>query len=430
VKVHFLFLATLGGLAVAAGYPPPAIAQAIGPDFRVNSHTTQEQAKPALASTADAGFVVVWQSYGQDSSTPPSRGVFGQRYDSRGLASGLEFPVNTYTLRDQNLPSAACAASGYCAVAWHSSLQDGSDEGIFGQRYDPNGLPAGPEFRVNSYTLRSQNSPSVAAAADGRFVAAWASYGQDGDRLGVFGQRYDSSGLPTGPEFRANSYTTGDQRPGITVGSSVVSVAADGRFVVVWESARQDDGAFFGVFGQRYDSNGLPTGPEFRVNSYTPWGQYAPAVSSVGDGRLVVVWESRYQDGSGYGIFGQRYDANGLPTGPEFRVNSHTTGSQRDAAVASDSDGRFVVVWESFQGASSAFDVLGQRYDPSGAPLGSEFRVNGYATGDQRHPAVAAAPDGRFVVAWESPRDGSGSGIFGRRFHMDIIFADSWEEST
>jgi hypothetical protein len=44
-------------------------------------------------------------------------------------------------------------------------------------------------------------------------------------------------------------------------------------------------------------------------------------VAAATDGRLVVVWGSRGQDGSSYGVFGQRFGddvifADGLDSGP------------------------------------------------------------------------------------------------------------------
>ena len=54
----------------------------------------------------------------------------------------------------------------------------------------PQGSPLGPEFRVNSYTTNTQNYPSVAAVPSGGFVVVWQSAYQDGSNYGVFGQRY------------------------------------------------------------------------------------------------------------------------------------------------------------------------------------------------------------------------------------------------
>jgi hypothetical protein len=75
----------------------------------------------------------------------------------------------------------------------------------------PQGNPLGPEFRVNTFIIGSQQSASVATDGSGNFVVVWKSQYQDGSFDGVFGQRYASSGTPLGPEFRVNTYTTGGQ---------------------------------------------------------------------------------------------------------------------------------------------------------------------------------------------------------------------------
>src|SRR3982750_3870655 len=88
-----------------------------------------------------------------------------------------------------------------------------------------------------------------------------------------------------------------------------------------------------------------PAGPQFEVNTYTTSLQYGASVAADGSGNFIVVWVSQGgHDGDGQGIFAQRYDASGKPRGSEFQVNSYTTGDQMYPAVASDSNGNFVVV--------------------------------------------------------------------------------------
>jgi hypothetical protein len=207
-----------------------------------------------------------------------------------------------------------------------------------------------------------------------------------------------------------------------------VALAADGRFVVTWQSQGQD-GSGYGVFGQRYDANGAPAGPEFRVNAFTTGQQFLPSVAGAADGRFVVTWDSPQDIGPSYGVVGQRYDSNGAPAGPEFRVNSYTTANQRGSAVAMAPDGRFVVTWQSRYQDGSNYGVFGQRYDANGAPVGAEFRVNSYTTGYQVGPSPAVAANGRFVVTWGRTGQGDDWGVFGRRFDLDVIFADSFQGS-
>jgi hypothetical protein len=401
-------LGILGALALA-GLPAPAGAQAVGPEFQVNAYTTSDQRTTAVAADSSGNFVVVWQSDGQDGSLD---GIFGQRYDSTGEAQGAEFRVNSYTTGNQRLPSVASDASGNFVVVWQSDGQDGSQEGIFGQRYDSGGVAQGDEFRVNSYTTRQQGSPSVASDASGNFVVVWeGGYRQDGSLFGIFGQRYDSGGVAQGDEFLVNSYTTGRQND--------PSVASDGsgNFVVVWSSYDQD-GSQEGVFGQRYDSGGVAQGVEFRVNSYTTLFQQHPSVAADADGNFVVAWYSHSAlDGSFGGVLGQRYDSTGVAQGDEFQINSYTTNGQLLPSVAFDADGNFVVVWQSSGQDGSADAIFGRRYDSGGVAQGDEFQVNSFTTGDQGYPSVVATGTNQFVVAWGSDgQDGSGFGVFGQRY--------------
>ena len=394
-----------------AGLPAPAGAQAVGSEFQINTYTGSHQMPFRYGGHlvgADAGgnFVVVWISRDQDGD---HYGVFGQRFDSMANALGSEFRVNSWTTGPQRGPSVAMAAGGDFVVAWHSPYQDGAIEGIFSQRYDSSGTTLGDEFRVNAYTPSAQRFPSIASDPSGNFVVVWSSSLQDGSDYGVFGRRFDNGGERLGREFLVNTNTTGFQ------GFPSIASDASGNFVVVWTS--RQDGSMYGIFGQRYDSGGIARGSEFRVNSYTTGRQLYPSIAADAGGGFVVVWNSLGQDGSNYGVFGQRYDDAGTPQGGEFRVNSYTRGSQSSPNVASDADGNFTVVWSSSGQDGSGSGIFGQRYDESGAALGSEFRVNTYTTNYQRRPSISATGIEQFVVAWSSyGQDGSGEGVFGQRF--------------
>jgi len=398
----------------------PAAAQLLGPEFQVNSYTTSYQEAPAVAAHGSGNFVVVWGSDGPDGS---SYGVFGQRFNPTGSPVGGEFQVNTYTTSHQNFPAVAAGSSGSFVVVWHSYGQDGSNLGVFGQRFNSVGAPVGSEFQANSYTTSYQWFPKVAADGSGNFVVVWWSSDQDGSSYGVFGQRFNSTGSPVGSEFRVNSYTTSSQ-----VAPAVATEGA-GNFVVVWTS-RYQDGQGDGVFGQRFDSAGNPVGSEFQVNSFTTGRQGSPAVAVDGSGNFVVAWESYLQDGSDPGVFGQRFDSAGVPVGPEFQVNSYTTSGQRSPALAADGSGNFVVVWDSIGQDGSHEGVFGQRFNSAGSPVGSEFQINSYTTSYQQIPVIAADGSGNFVVVWESyGQIGSNDmDVFGQRLNSaNAIFRDGFD---
>jgi hypothetical protein len=324
-----------------------------GGEFQVNSYTTNWQMRPAVTSDASGNFVVVW--VGQRGGAR-DYDVFGRCFDALGAAQGAEFQVNSYTTGYHYFPAVAMTTNGF-AVVWTSDGQDGSGYGIFGQRFDASANPQGGEFRVNSYTTGSQILPALAADGDDNFVVLWDGFGPEDVSGGVFGRRFDASGTAVGGEFRVNSYTTGVQF------GPRMHMTSSGAFVVVWVS-RHQDGHAHGVFGQRYDNSGLPRGGEFRVNSYTTDYQFGASAATGSNGDFLVVWTSATQDGSLGGMFGQRYDGSGARVGVEFQVNSYTTAYQYFAGVSALAAGQFVVTWQSNGQDGSGYGVFAQRFAP------------------------------------------------------------------
>jgi len=196
---------------------------------------------------------------------------------------------------------------------------------------------------------------------------------------------------------------------GYTTGNQLLASVAAGpgaSFVVAWSSPQ--DGSGNGLFAQRFAGTGAPLGPEFQVNSYTTASQVYPAAAADASGNFVIVWENA---GGTFGVFGQRFAVTGLPLGSEFRVNTFTPGQQRRPSVASDPGGDFVVAWESY-----VVSLQGQRFAASGAPAGPEFTVTTYPMTFPVHPSVGADASGNFVVTWTEVYLGD---VQGRRFAAD-----------
>ncbi len=160
----------------------------------------------------------------------------------------------------------------------------------------------------------------------------------------------------------------------------------------------------------------VPAGAEFQVNTTTAGSQAAPAVAAAPSGNFVVIWEGDRPDGSGPSVVGRRFDPSGAPASDEFQVNSFTSSRQSQPAVSSDTAGNFVVVWESPRDGSGD-GVYGRVFNASGEAMGDAFQVNSFTSGRQFRPSVSADSAGNFVVVWESEgQDGSASGVYARRF--------------
>ncbi len=350
--------------------------------------------------------MVVWASQGQDGS---GAGVYAQRFSVSGAPLGGEFQVNSTTAGDQNSPAVAMAPNGDFVVSWQSYGQDGSGWGVYAKHYSAAGAPVGGEFRVNTTTQGDQKGPAVAMDAAGEFVVSWQANNQGGTGWDIYAQRYSASGAALGGEFRANSTAGKAQK------APAVAMDAAGDFVVTWQSAGQD-GSGAGVYAQRYSASGVALGGEFRVNTTTQGDQLDPAVAMSPLGEFTVVWSSYGQDGSGWGVYAQRYSAAGAPVGREFQVNLTTAGDQQSPSIAMDTHGNFLVGWQSNGQDGSGWGIYGRQFNRSGVALGMEFSINSTTAGDQATPSWAVDGNGDAVVVWSGSGAGDGSGVFSQQF--------------
>ncbi|HVS64937.1 MAG TPA: hypothetical protein VMT85_15700 [Thermoanaerobaculia bacterium] len=309
-------------------------------------------------------------------------------------------------------PGAALFGDGTGIVVFTASpsVGDGDRNGVLGIFVDQDGQPVGDAFQVNTLTEQDQFEASVAAAPDGRFVVVWQSDISPGDTDSgsIRGRLFGADGLARGNDFQINDFTAGNQV------APQVGMAADGSFVVTWESQQSpgDDDSGASVQARRFDADGDPRGSQFQVNSRTSSTQGAPDVGVAPDGRFVVVFGSRDSAGSDSNsdsVQARRYAANGQAQGAEEQVNVTTQGSQNRPRVAVDADGSYLVVWQSASSAGSddqGRSVQARGFLASGVAAGNEVQVNERIYRNDELPDVAAVGGREFLVVWVSPVEG------------------------
>ena len=155
-------------------------------------------------------------------------------------------------------------------------------------------------------------------------------------------------------------------------------------------------------------------------------------------GCFIVTWDGDPNLASLDDIHARMFDPNGTALGEQFIVNTTLEEAQQNPQVAMNSQGEFVIVWDSrIDPNVHERDIFGQRFNNSGEPLGGQFQLNTFLESDQRCPGIAMGRDGRFVTVWQSDeQDGSRFGTFGRTddlvspadFNYDGIvnFRDYW----
>jgi len=383
----------------------------ISPEFQVNTYTASYQSGSSVAQLNDGKFVVIWQSNGQDGS---DYGVYGQMFNANGIKYASEFRVNSHTTNYQGISCITGLTDGKFVVTWMSTGQDGDWGGIYAQMFNANGTKSASEFQVNTYTTGYQQQPSLASLNDGKFVAVWRSDIQDAGTCGIYGQLFNTDSSRYGSEFQVNTYTADHQT------FPAVARLSDGKFVVTWISHGQD-GDLQGIYGQMFNADGVKYLSEFQVNTYTTSDQELPSVTGLSDSKFVVAWKSNGQDGDSYGIYGQMFNANATKYASEFLVNTYTIGHQGGPSITALSDDKFTIMWHSYDQDGSTWGVYGQVFNADSNKYASEFQVNTYTTSSQTNPAVAGLTDRKFVVTWTSnEQDGDLEGIYGQMFKVDI----------
>lgn len=321
----------------------------IGGETVVNGATNFDQQLPQVTSLKDGGYIVAWTSYsGADSNGVPTGGdIHFQRYNAAGTKVGAETTANTYKTSEQDTPSIIGLGDGGWVVTWDSKGQDGDSYGEYGQRFDSNGNKVGGEIHLSGTTAGTQDSSAIVAFAGGLAVVYNSSpLGTDGaaTNYDVKMRIFDTNGNPVGSEVTVAS-GTGHQ-------DFVSASNYGGGFVVTWvdNSAGANQSK---VMQQLFNADGSLNGAATQVNNTGHSGDAVDTgITYLLDGGYVVTWSmSNSTNASGgpadYEVYAQQYSSAGAKVGGELHVNLGTAGNQIYSSVAVLSSGSFVVTWRS-----------------------------------------------------------------------------------
>ncbi|NEO84066.1 MAG: S8 family serine peptidase [Spirulina sp. SIO3F2] len=393
-------------------------------DIRINTHTPGHQGgEPGgsgadITALTDGGFVVVWESENQGGS---GYGIYGQRYNTEGVPVGREFSISTTQQGDQSAPAVTALPNGEFLVVWSSP--DSFQNGIYGQRFNSDGSKNGGDFQINVTESQMQTSADVTLLTDGSYLVTWTSYEQLGREQNnikldeeIVGRRFTTDGQPPSDEFVINQTISWDQEaPDITP-------LKDGGFIATWHSDSDGSGGYR-IMAQRFNASNQPEGPEIQVPLPAQGNQATPSVAELENGGFVITW--RGEDAHQFGTFAQRYTADGQQEGEPFLVNTETFGGQNDAMVVSLEDGGFLIAWASGFGGYQHFGIRAQRYAADGGKVGEEFVIS-EPDSYQRWPKLTRLNNGNVIATWQGFKAVNGeatpsSEIFGRIVEIDPV---------
>jgi len=383
-------------------------------EMLVNSATPAEQLEPTIVGLADGGWVVAWTGINYDGT---GANIYQQRYDANsGPIAGGQVRVNMTTADEQKAPVLTALPDGGWLATWHSRSQDAAGTyGVYQQRFNANGAPqyldssGNPQERlINTTTNGDQQNPSLVAlplnvdGSGGGWVVTWEGQHATTGSWEIFQQIYTADGGKIGLETQVNTNgVNAEQNPSVTV-------LADKGWVVSWTSGGL-------LKQQRYTSAGAPQGEEAQVSTMDFVS--TSSTTALADGGWVVTWDVDNQDGWGKAVYQQRYAQDGSTVGGAVRVNTNTPADQSKPSVAALPDGSWIVTWQSDRQDGSGLGIYQQRYFADGNPIGGETLVTTLTVDDQASPQVAALADGSWLLTYSSYNPATfGPDVFVRHF--------------
>ena len=177
--------------------------------WRMNSYTNSMQKYPTVALNADGNGVVAWTDFAQQK-------IMARQVSNDGLSNDAEFTVFTSSgnVRGDATSASAANSSGDFLISWGANNGGASD--LYARRYGSSGQPKTDAFIVNTFRGGEQANPFVVLNDLGWSAFAWSSSTQDAGTnpgLGTYAQLFDPQGNPAGGEFRVATTVDYDQFP-------------------------------------------------------------------------------------------------------------------------------------------------------------------------------------------------------------------------
>ncbi|MCP3940968.1 MAG: hypothetical protein GY710_05740 [Desulfobacteraceae bacterium] len=259
------------------------------------------------------------------------------------------------------------------------------------------------ERTVNTDGNGNQNDPAIAVnALNGNFVVAWEDDSTNNNGvMDVYIRGFDREGNQTFADKQVHIYGSGQQiNPSIAMNEN-------GRFVVVWEDDRDSNG-YYQIMARIFDESGNVLTGDFDVNSTATGQQRRPAIAIDSNGNFVVVWEDDQDQDGFYDIMARGFDRWGNQIISDFMVNEVQSGQQYKPEIAMSLQGKFVITWEDDNNNNNVYEIMARGFDTAGNETIDGFYVNSVGSGQQYQPDIAMDSNGNFVIVWEDDNDSNG----------------------
>ncbi len=278
----------------------------------------------------------------------------------------------------------------------------GNDWSIYGQILSGEGYVTLPLTPLAGGGGEERHHPAVTFnRSAGEFLVVWEEtfLGQDWDIRGI---RVTPTGIPVGESFAVAARNNPERQPDVAWDS------VNNRYLVVWKQTVDN---MTDVSGQLLNELGQPIGSDFPVTFSAAEESLPQLAFDAGSKRYMVIWEEAGM-GADVNVRGQLLDKQGNWVGSVMDIA--TNGWVQKQPVIAAGANQFLVAW-SEQPNSDHRDIVGQRFNVHGAPVGVKLAISTGANDFRSSPAVAYnAVKGAWLVTWDYMVDNADDDVLGR----------------
>ena len=361
-----------------------------GPIAPINPNPANEQYEPAIVTLTGRGQAAVWV----DIATNQIRySVF----NTEGVPFVQDLQADS-SAAFKFQPDIAALTDGGFVIAWQETAAIGFITHF--QRFDGLGRKVGPETINPTLLVESQTNPTVTALPDGGWVIGWQQVGANGD-VGIFGRRYDANGMTTGLPSSLSTGAGDEELHGITASSTELAV-----------TVRSSDGE---VTVQRFTITVTPIEDPVSIGPAAPNTLFAPGITSDTDGSPAIFYLRAGTNGGPQ----QLVLSNLTPTNTimEAVVADVPDGIRGAPSITTLPSGVFVVSWIPNIPAG-ADPLMARAYNADNlTPFGDAFMVTDSAR-FKLGETIAPLPNDRVIFTWDGAGPGDSQGIFSRTFQV------------
>jgi len=357
------------------------------PDFRVNEDPTNEfQGQGSMGCDTSGNFVVAWRD-----SRGPRTDIYCQRFDSNANRLGNNFKVNINP-DSSMLPGVAVASDGSFGVCWIEALDPDVKAKLM--LFSNSSLPITSEIVLNEVSIwpTSLTLPSITVNKYKQYTVVW-----QHDR-GIMFQRIDSNGNRIGQNVRVITDTTLRYSE-----SPKICTVGEGGFVITWEAVHYPQIGFPDVYFQRFDryANRLGTNTKVNDDNLPEADQRFPQIDGNSEGKFVIAWSDRRLGESE--PYYQRFDTAGLPIGPNNNVCAVVTFNRGLGAVMMREDGQFLIGGEEFWPPYAPYF---QKFSATGWRINDPYKVTTQSPSAVKYARSFKNFNDKLICVWDDTRNG------------------------